>query len=447
MPVALLRLTDERLRRLGRRLFNGEKFTVTVPEGVIEIHRQWRVVLVASETDRLDRDDDEVEAEPGGVPSVIAIARLRGSGRPSTTDERVLVADPHILEPPLPIRELVNRMPSARRPAVRQAAQAVGAELDDPLGAEVLSRLVSLRPELAQVVERLTRFGHEAIEGEEAPILAMERDAFHLALAFAGFKFDDTGQWSAGAVGGYLSRLQYQPLEESLSGYDAARFPGWEPLPGERTDWTMFTDGKHYMRIGDVNDSKLEIALGVDLIYRHLHSDTFVLVQYKKMSQTVAGKWGYRPDAQLKVELERMRMVDGQPAQPDVDPRSWRLFPKGCFVKIVRPPDRVDPTSDHLLPGIYMPIPYLDAVLASGEAVGERGGQWLGYDTVDRYVNKDLFVALVRQGWIGTQGVTTRAIEGLVDAAVGQGRSVMIAEDAGEQTGRERRGRPRAVLE
>ena len=53
----------------------------------------------------------------------------------------------------------------------------MGAELDDPLGADVLSRLVSMRPELTEVIERLSRFGQEAIEGEEAPTLAMERDA------------------------------------------------------------------------------------------------------------------------------------------------------------------------------------------------------------------------------------------------------------------------------
>lgn len=34
----------------------------------------------------------------------------------------------------------------------------------------------------------------------------MERDAVHLALAIAGFDFDDSGRWDADAVGGYLDR-------------------------------------------------------------------------------------------------------------------------------------------------------------------------------------------------------------------------------------------------
>jgi hypothetical protein len=121
------------------------------------------------------------------------------------------------------------------------------------------------------------------------------------------------------------------------------------------------------------------------------------------------------------------------------------LFPKGCFVKLVRPPDELDPTSDRLLPGIYLPVPYLDELLAHGSALGERGGQWLGYETVDRYLTTSLFVALVREGWIGTRGVTTRAIEMLVSAAVGTGHSVMLADDVGDQTGGERRRRRRPI--
>jgi hypothetical protein len=131
--------------------------------------------------------------------------------------------------------------------------------------------------------------------------------------------------------------------------------------------------------------------------------------------------------------------------QANGDPATWRLFPKGCFVKLVRPPDHVDPTSDRLLGGIYLPVDYLDELLAYGTAVGERGGQWLGYDNVDRYLTTGLFITLVHEGWIGTRGVTTRAIEGIVEAAVGQGHSVVLAEEAGEQTGRERRRRRQPV--
>jgi hypothetical protein len=44
-----------------------------------------------------------------------------------------------------------------------------------------------------------------------------------------------------------------------------------------------------------------------------------------------------------------------------------------------------------------------------------------------------------------TRGVTTRAIQTIVEAAVGQGHSVVLAEEAGEQTGLEWRGRSQPV--
>ena len=218
-----------------------------------------------------------------------------------------------------------------------------------------------------------------------------------------------------------------------LSRYDASHFPHWPPLAGNRVDWRLFTDGQRSLRVGDVNATKLERILGVDLIYRHLESDTFVLVQYKKMRRDAHGKWSYRPDAQLDAELERMRKVDTTAVEAAADPATWRLNPRGCFLKLVRPPEFFDPTSDRLLNGIYLPLLYLVELFA---AHPEGTRPHLGYDTIDRYITAELFVALVLQGWIGTRGVTTRAIQKLVDAAVGAQHSVIIAEETGQQPGR-----------
>lgn len=443
--TVLLRLTEARLRRVGERLLDGSQFTVTVPERLIAPSRRWRVVLLTADTDRLNWDGANLDVQSGGMPSIAAVARLRGSGRSSTTDDRVRVADAHLLSPPLPIRELVNTLPRPSRSSLRQAMQGIAAELDSPLADDVLSALVRARPDLAEVVESLSRFGASISQGDAAPIVAMERDAAHLALAIAGFEFDDSGLWDVSEMGSYLARLRYAPREEILSGYDALRFPAWQPLPSGRIDWTTFSDGRHQMRIGNVNSTPLERVLGVDLIYRHLGADSFVLVQYKKMSVNSAGSWGYRPDAQLSEELERMRKADDSQPQSAVEPTNWRLYPKGCFVKLVRPPEYLDPANSRLLSGIYLPVPYLDELLTHGTTLGPRGGKWLGYDTIDRYLTTTLFVALVREGWIGTRGVTTRAIEALVNAAVGQGNSIMIAEEVGTLAGSERRGRRQPI--
>lgn len=431
--TVLLGLTESRLSRLGHRIRDGEEFTVTIPEQLVRPHRRWRLCFLIAEAAELVRSDYMPLVDAPGAPSIIGVARLRGSGRPTTTDDRVTVAEPELVDPPLELQQLADStLAMLQRVTPDMAIEIEGQRNDD-----LIQSVLSLRPDLTATINDLSRY-HEAepIAGDEGDALALERDAVHLALSFAGFDVDDTATWDASAEGGYLARLGYLPREEVLSRYDASRFPGWQPLAGDRIDWTLFTDGRRSLRVGDVNATKLERILGVDLIYRHLESDTFVLVQYKKMRRDAHGRWSYRPDAQLDAELERMRKVDTTAVEAAADPATWRLYPRGCFLKLVRPPEFFDPTSDRLLPGIYLPLLYLDELFAAHE---EDTPQHLGYDTVDRYMTAELFVALVRQGWIGTRGVTTRAIQALVDAAVGAQRSVIIAEETGKQPGRTRR--------
>jgi hypothetical protein len=179
----------------------------------------------------------------------------------------------------------------------------------------------------------------------------------------------------------------------------------------------------------------------VDLIYRHIEADTTVLVQYKRMRQDGNGDWFYRPDAQLEKELARMRKVDRQLSTDD-SPQTWRLYPHGCLLKLVRQPKEFDPRSDRLLSGIYLPLEYLDKLLADDSTLTDKGARRLGYDTIDRYLTNGLFVALVRQGWIGTRGLTTKAVAALIDAAVSAGRSVLLAKVSSDQSGAERRRPP-----
>ena len=224
--------------------------------------------------------------------------------------------------------------------------------------------------------------------------------------------------------------------------HDAGRFPAWMARPGGRPDWLTFSDGDNYMRIGNVNKTKLENVLGVDLIYHHIEADTLVLVQYKRMRKDAQGEWFYRTDDQLEKELERMRKVDAVIAMEAFTPPTWRLHPRGCLLKLVRQPKQFDPRSDQLLQGIYLPLEYLDGLLADPCTQTKGKSRRLGYDTIDRYLTNDLFVSLVRQGWIGTRGATTKAVSAVIDAAVRGGRSVIVAEEWGEATGAKRRRRP-----
>jgi len=102
----------------------------------------------------------------------------------------------------------------------------------------------------------------------------------------AGSRAPSTARCPAGFLAS-LSLPAYDVPEDVLIGHDSTRLPDWEPWPAERPDWLTFSNGREHIRIGNVNRTPLENTLGIDLIYRHVEADTFVLIQYKRMKREV----------------------------------------------------------------------------------------------------------------------------------------------------------------
>lgn len=76
---------------------------------------------------------------------------------------------------------------------------------------------------------------------------------------------------------------------------------------------------------------------------------------------------------------------------------------------------------------MYLPIELYDVVVRSDEVKGPRDGVVLGYDTIRRYVNNDLFVSLVRGGWVGSRGATSARLTEIVLNSLAADRSVTVA--------------------
>ncbi|EHN09766.1 hypothetical protein PAI11_34080 [Patulibacter medicamentivorans] len=175
----------------------------------------------------------------------------------------------------------------------------------------------------------------------------------------------------------------------------------------------------------NVNRQPLERTTGADLIYINETMPSFVLVQYKTMRREGdPPKLLYRPDAQLAAELDRMRKI--APGRDDRSPMSFRLSPGACFLKLCKPVVRLDYTQD-LVSGMYLPLSYYDALANSNEVAGPRGGAVFSYDTVRRHIDNTLFVSLVRGGWVGSRGATTKRLKDLVLNGLDADRSVTVA--------------------
>ncbi len=441
--TVILWLNDARLDRVGWRLDSGQKFSIAVPERRLRLHRS-EVCLLVADNGLVWEGDGWAEDEDAPGRSIIGVARIRSSPRPTTTDDRVMITD-SLLVDSLETARVVRATAPKQRNAVSQALRAEAVVLSGESEAALMRAIAKLRPGLTETIEEMRGGdGLPPVSGATGETLVLERDAARLALAIAGLNPNGLSDIDAVSEAGFLSSLAYETPEDALVSHDAGRFPDWMARPGGRPDWLTFSDGDNHLRIGNVNKTKLENVLGVDLIYHHIEADTLVLVQYKRMRKDAQGEWFYRTDDQLEKELERMRKVDAVIAKDASTPRTWRLHPRGCLLKLVRQPKQFDPRSDQLLQGIYLPLEYLDGLLADPCTQTKGKSRRLGYNTIDRYLTNDLFVSLVRQGWIGTRGATTKAVSAVIDAAVRGGRSVILAEEWGEETGAKRRRLPSA---
>ena len=173
--TVLLGLTESRLSRLGHRLRDGEEFTVTIPERLVRPHRRWRLCFLIAEAAELEQSDYMPLVDTSGAPAIIGVARLRGSGRPTTTDDRVTVAEPELVDPLLELRQLADsKLAMLLRVTPDTAIEIEGQRNDD-----VIHSILSLRPDLTATINRLSRFQEaEPIGGDEGEVLRWSATRF-----------------------------------------------------------------------------------------------------------------------------------------------------------------------------------------------------------------------------------------------------------------------------
>jgi hypothetical protein len=442
-----LHMSAVKLDQVAWRIGEGREFTTTVPGRGLRLGGDPRLCLVLGDHPIVDGNEYGEWGADYDVPKdlyVLAVGRIRGSGRPATTDFRVKVDLLHPLWEPVKLRAVVREVPHSPR-SFASIRTTIARELGPDTTTSYRAALDILFPGLGPIIDDLLGSG-EVLTGElAAATLAEERDATHLALRIAGIDADPDDWWNDTAST-YLSSLAYSPRESALLEHDAIRFGDFELSGGTRPDWQEFTDGQVSLRIANVDKTPLEETLGVDLIYRHLDADTFVLVQYKRMVKKSKG-WTYRVDDQFYEELERMSRVDGiDKRKSQTGASTWRLNWGACWFKLVTPPETFDLASRKLLPGLYLPLEYAEELLEDNCTLGPRGGRRFRWDDIDRYVTSGMFTQLVREGWIGSRGLKTKALQKLVDSSLGQDRAVVLAEEMGTPRGSSRRTRPRRRL-
>lgn len=400
------------------RLFpaNGRSYRV---HRLVRRHQHW-----SGEIDELVSPVLLVRDDGQNPRQITGLCVVRLGKRVGDFDRRLRVERVHGVGDPIPWVDLMARLSEAESNAVAQ----LGGRLRSDVASRVVTELLVLRPGLAGSLGDLLDSPQVDLSGAAGQRLAQEKDAVGALLTIAGMPRDILRDWSGAAPDvPFLDGLpQQEEYETTLIAHDAGRFAGWIPAPVSRPRWRRFVRGTQELFVMNADSTSVEHSLGVDMVYFHEQRQSFVLVQYKKLSRSGQGDWIYRPDARMRSQLDRMRAVDADCAtdEPEAD---FRLLPTPCMVKLCRP-DVIDVDSDALLEGMYLPRELFEQLIGDGTGAvrGPRGGPRIVHDPQSRHLSNTLFTGLVGGGWIGSTGTGTTLVMEQLKVSLGEKRAVVL---------------------
>jgi hypothetical protein len=368
---------------------------------------------------------------------IVGLSLARYQSRSADVDHMIALDHLHRFDPPLRTPHFVSRMQNEFRKAMaeifrlggllspKQTADVVAVLSGDALH---LADLEALR-DLLRVLPR--------IESAVALRRAEQRDALAVVLEVAGLDSRQTLPPPAGDDDDprpFMHGLKSRPLREAaLIRHDADTLPGWllDPVASERFDCAVFVDPqnkKDRISVTYADKERLEEVTGTDLIYFRTYQPGYVLVQYKRMTPTPAGDEVYRPDASLYEEIRRMRTIMPSSSSWLHAPSDYRLSPEPFFMKLVD--SQVTRREAHKLAvGMYFPLALFESMLESDEHRGPRGGRVIRKRSAPKHLSNDLFIHLLKGGWIGTAGNGTEEMSKMINLLLDEGRGVLIAED------------------
>lgn len=396
-------------------------------------------------SDALSRDDWPVRQwEVCGLlfePGKITHWALARKGNKVATG-KVRVEFTEVTPTSIQIDAVKELMESASQVKVVSARSGSGGSITEPTWKSLKVAIGQLDAHSLSALERLERMkvqsrNHIVRPGME--VVAQQRDALGMALD----AFDQTGQlrkrtlqsWVApegNILTSFLDGLDgVRTIEDQLIARDTATLPGAEERRLTAVG-AVFSVGGRTLEVFNLNRTRVEHATGADLLYFHEQLNAWTLIQYKSMEREDGAPDKnaiYRPDTTFDSELQRM--VDFREQTPDAwasqdGVNAYRLCGDGFFFKFCSR-IQLEVLSDTLLPGMYLPREFLASVLDDPKLRGERGGRVVTFENTSRHLTNTLFAELLRDGWIGTRGVSSEKIARIVRDALVANRSMSIA--------------------
>lgn len=371
--------------------------------------------------------------------AAVALCIARYQSRSADVDHMVALSHVRSIIPSIKTKALAASINPPLEPSISEHLRTGGhlttietIELAQILERDIvtMSILEELRTHLAELPQTESKLALRRAEQRDAMATALEVTGIdsRKALPPADRDEDDPRPFMA-----YVKSANFR--EASLIRHDARTLPDW--LEDHRSsdghlDCVVFADPSNErdrVTITYADKEKLEEVTGTDLIYFRTHQPGYILVQYKRMMKDASGQESYRPDGQLDAEIDRMRkLIPDREREWFNSPADYRLSSEPFFVKLVD--SQLTRRDTHkLAEGMYYPLGLFERILESDSARGPRGGRLITGRSAPKHLSNDLFVQLLKGGWIGTIGTGTDDLSAVIGSLLSQKRGVVVAED------------------
>ena len=406
-PIVLLRFSASEWEALGSSRRGVNEFTIARPHpqvGNVKVPAPCMIFGKVGDTEK------------------ICFGLISSKSPITTLETRMKVSRSVEIAPSsaIGLAALVTEVPHAKNFAARLKAAETVTLLSPKLSSHVVERLATIQGNkggMRAVGESLSvqkRFKGNA---------AMQEDAVRTALAAFGLAASDQAV-TVDLIEGKATALgRVAIMEDSVVEHDARIVPGYSLIQSDVTGRAVFKKGEDQLEVFTANRRELEHCFGVDLIYVNLTKQNVVMLQYKMLE--AAGKngdevdWVYRPEAQLDIEIARMKAFA---AAHSPGPKEYRLNPQVFYMKFVK---RDAALGDG---GIITPLDHFEQVRADPSFKGPKKGLRLSYKSLNgRYLRQTPFLDLVKCGYIGAHAQTSAEFRVLIEAILDGNKAVVAA--------------------
>ena len=262
-------------------------------------------------------------------------------------------------------------------------------------------------------------------------IIAQEKDAANLVFKMFDFNESDIPVWSSNDNSApFLKGYNGATIrEDPMVNHDSQVFGDWSKIRQHAQGAVEFTKENQKITLMNVNRQPLEKTLGVDLLIYHHTYQSYIFIQYKRMTKET-DLYIYRPtDSTYKSEIDRMnafmKTINSEVTNKSL--QNYRFNKDLFYFKLC--PARIDNSlSNKMVNGMYLPLELWTVLLEDNCTNGPKGGKLLSFNNTARYFNNTQFINLAQNGWIGSKIEDYENVTNIILASINSDNSLTLAE-------------------